>query len=162
MKIYLKSGEVKDVSFSDKDFIQEVVKSFGFDNVDVPRTFEYYKKNYNDKSKFLMVVDDDPMITTSLEGYATIAKCVCVKAEDTEDAYALWKKYPSLDVVITDLNMPGMSGIEFSKIIKDLDDSIKVILLTGDEEAIQLEDSLDLLLKKPIPFSQFLTSVIGL
>ncbi len=78
----------------------------------------------------VMLVDDDPYIrdsagqTLELEGYELVAHA------NAETAFAaLSPGWPG--VVVTDINMPGMTGIELLQKIKDLDADIPVIIITG-------------------------------
>lgn len=62
------------------------------------------------------------------------------------------------DLVITDLGMPGMSGIELTKEIKKISESTPVILITGwdvheREEEIK-KDGVDVIIKKPFHLDQ--------
>lgn len=59
-------------------------------------------------------------------------------------------------LILSDINMPGMSGLEFLKIIKDNYAHIKVFMITayGDEENYRLamEYGADDYLHKPVEF----------
>jgi putative two-component system response regulator len=78
----------------------------------------------------LLVVDDEPNIRAVLtrtlvpEGYA-VADAACA-----EDALELLQER-SFDLVLSDLCMPGMSGIDLLGKAKQIDPSIGFIILTG-------------------------------
>lgn len=67
------------------------------------------------------------------------------------------------DLVISDIMMPKMDGIEMSKKIKELDEDAKIILITADNEELfyQKAKTLDILdyMKKPIDFKQLLKTI---
>ncbi len=67
------------------------------------------------------------------------------------------------DLVISDIMMPKMDGIEMSKKIKELDKDAKIILITADNEELfyQKAKTLDILdyMKKPIDFKQLLKTI---
>ena len=46
------------------------------------------------------------------------------------------------DVVLLDIKMPGMSGVEVLKAIKQLDDSIAVIMVTANEQVALAAEAL--------------------
>ncbi len=46
------------------------------------------------------------------------------------------------DVVLLDVKMPGMSGVEVLKAIKQLDDSIAVIMVTANEQVALAAEAL--------------------
>lgn len=87
-------------------------------------------KLYDDE-KTLLLVDDE-------EGFrATIAKrlgkrgFVLIQASSGEECLEILSKEP-MDVVVLDVKMPGMNGIETLKAIKQTYKKTQVILLTGN------------------------------
>ncbi len=78
----------------------------------------------------LLVVDDEASIrkllhsVLSREGYDTVV------AEDVISAKALMEK-GDFDVVISDISLPGMSGVELLQVIRQKFPRVQVILLTG-------------------------------
>jgi len=68
-------------------------------------------------------------------------------ADNGEKAYELYKsKKP--DIIISDINMPVMNGIEFIKKVRQRDHSTRVIMLTAHSELPYLLDSTELKLTK--------------
>ena len=89
------------------------------------------------KGKILVVDDEIEFATTlaerlSIRGYETTA-CFC-----TEDALALIHAKDFPDVVLLDLKMPRMDGMETLKEIKNYNPAIEVIMLTGHGAGIPL------------------------
>ena len=84
-------------------------------------------------SKTILSVDDSAsirdMVAFALEpkGYAV------VKAEDGKDGLVKMAQH-DIDLVITDLNMPNMNGLEMTRAIREDDryDGIPVVLLTTE------------------------------
>ena len=76
------------------------------------------------------IVDDDDAARKSLEFLLKSAKLM-VKAH--ESAVAFLAALPNLNpgCVITDVRMPGMSGIELLKRLKSMPNAIPVIVITG-------------------------------
>ncbi|NIR44691.1 MAG: response regulator [Gemmatimonadetes bacterium] len=78
----------------------------------------------------VLVVDDEPAITVALakklrrEGYE------CTTASSGEEALRRLAT-DELDLVVTDVRMPGMSGIELLQEIKRRDSEIQVIMMTA-------------------------------
>ena len=78
----------------------------------------------------LLLIDDEPDILRVLsmslkaDGYDVISA-----ANGTEGIAAFEKETP--DIVITDIKMPGMDGIEVLKNIKELNADTEVIIITG-------------------------------
>ncbi len=82
----------------------------------------------------ILVVDDDPSVLAALkellqDDYSPIA--VTSGAEALEKV----KKHPSLDLVLLDITMPDMNGIEALRRIKDLDSQLDVIMVSANNTA---------------------------
>ncbi len=69
----------------------------------------------------------------------------------------------SLELVITDLKMPGMNGLELARHVRTLAPNAKVLLTTGSVnlpgEADLREHGVDLLLPKPYCYQELLNAV---
>ncbi len=110
----------------------------------------------------VLVVDDEPAITVAFakklrrEGYD------CVTAGSAEEALRRMEAYkPAL--VISDVRMPGMSGLDLLKEIKRRDAGIKVILITAytdvDFVVEALRHDADDYLLKPFNLRELASSV---
>ncbi|MEE9524379.1 MAG: response regulator [Thermodesulfovibrionales bacterium] len=67
------------------------------------------------------------------------------------------------DVVITDLSMPGLSGIEVANSLKKIDPSVPIILLSGwavhEDETRLKSEGIDYILSKPCPLEKLQEAV---
>ena len=84
-------------------------------------------------SRRLLVVDDDASIRETLAHHLGRAGCEVATAESAERALA---GFAELDpaVVITDVRMPGMSGIELVERLRELVPDVNVIVITAYED----------------------------
>ncbi len=78
----------------------------------------------------ILVVDDDQGMREFLEIMLTQEGYGVTAADDAEKALALFRK-EAFDLVITDLKMPKIDGIDFLREIKDLSPETLVILITA-------------------------------
>jgi two-component system response regulator AtoC len=78
----------------------------------------------------VLVVDDDPAVGKVLSAQLAQAQIACRHVPDAPAALALLREQP-VDVVITDLRMPGPSGMELLAEIGERWPDIPVILLTA-------------------------------
>jgi two-component system response regulator AtoC len=85
------------------------------------------EKNKNFK---ILIVDDEPLIRDSLFEIMKIDGYKVQTAQNGEDALELLKK-SSVDIVVTDLKLPKMSGVELLEGVKKLRPETEVILITG-------------------------------
>jgi putative two-component system response regulator len=81
------------------------------------------------ESFLIMVVDDEDLIRDMILQGVKQAGYRCITARDGDEALSLMEKNP-VDIVITDINMPGMNGIELTGKIKENFDS-DIIIMTG-------------------------------
>jgi len=70
--------------------------------------------------KTIMLVDDSATILLSISNILTKAGYAAEKAANAEEALKKLRSGVKLDLLITDLNMPGMNGIELIKEVRKL------------------------------------------
>src|SRR6058998_147332 len=78
----------------------------------------------------ILVVDDDPIFRNRLCRAFRDRGCETYEADTAEDTRRLAASV-SPDLVLLDLKMPGLNGIDLIQNIKKLDTTIAVIILTG-------------------------------
>ena len=80
---------------------------------------------------FIMLVDDEvPFVETMTKRLAT-RNIETIVAFSGEEGLEKLKTNQNLDVIILDIKMPGIDGMETLKKIKEVSPLIEVILLTG-------------------------------
>ena len=109
----------------------------------------------------ILVVDDDAFILKTLTRIlqkAGVTKLICSDVA-TEALKHLSSRLKPVDVLISDLNMPELDGIELIRYIGELPNKISLILISGEDkriletaESIAKERQIDVLgsLQKPI------------
>ncbi len=90
----------------------------------------------------LLVVDDDEHVRRALRRVLRRAKCRVVDAPDAEAALAVLSGEP-VQVVVSDYRMPGMSGVEFLRAVKDRWPRIQRVLLTGQADSTAIEEAVN-------------------
>lgn len=80
------------------------------------------------------MVDDEPSVTLTLSTKLQRAGYDCLTASSAEEALAQLARRV-FDLVVTDVRMPGISGIDLLKQIKDRDAEMQVIVMTAYADA---------------------------
>src|SRR5437868_3329366 len=78
----------------------------------------------------VLVVDDDPVVGRSFDRVLTPKGYAVITAENGEDA--LNKLHAeAYDLVVTDIRMPGMSGLEVAERVRAAQPWTPVVIITG-------------------------------
>jgi two-component system sensor histidine kinase/response regulator len=110
--------------------------------------------------KTILIVDDEATVRDlcirALKGYHLL------QAGSGEAALAIFDK-GGIDVILTDVMMPGMDGIELLKRIKEKDPTVVVIVMTGlaEKDVIlnALKEDADDFISKPLNLLQLKTAI---
>ncbi len=116
----------------------------------------------------IVVVDDEIRIVEGLKKIISNMRIGCdvvATFTDSEEAYRYMKERKNkIDLLITDINMPGLSGLELIEKIREDHPSLPCIILTGCEEFDYARKAVSLgvlrYLLKPVDIEE-LTQVIS-
>jgi two-component system NtrC family sensor kinase len=90
----------------------------------------------------LLVVDDDDNVRRALKRVLRRARCRVIDAPDARSALALLESEP-VQVVVSDYRMPGLSGVEFLRIVKERWPRVQRVLLTGQADSSAIEEAVN-------------------
>jgi two-component system nitrate/nitrite response regulator NarL len=79
----------------------------------------------------ILIVDDHEVVRDGLKNILLSLKDVAIAGEaaNGEDSITMYESLKP-DLVIMDISMPGMNGIEATRIIKENDPNAKILILT--------------------------------
>jgi CheY-like chemotaxis protein len=80
--------------------------------------------------RVLLVDDNDDVRETSADMLEELGYCVTQAANGFE-ALDMLEQHPDLEVMVTDVRMPGMSGFELSDLAGERYRSLKIIFISG-------------------------------
>ncbi len=89
----------------------------------------------------ILIVEDHPAVRKSLRDWLSVMlpDCKFVEAQSGEEAVAL-ADAQALDIVLMDIGLPGMNGIEATRRIKAIAPKTSVVMLSiYEEEAFQTD-----------------------
>lgn len=84
--------------------------------------------------RVVLVVDDEPLILDVTASMLEDLGCEVVTAASGNDALQKLSLDRRIEILITDLNMPGMGGYELAERAKRMRERLKVIVLSGREK----------------------------
>jgi two-component system, OmpR family, KDP operon response regulator KdpE len=109
----------------------------------------------------ILVVDDEPQITRVLRTSLQSNGHEVTVAQDGSDGLAKFLKVQP-DLVITDLAMPGMDGIELTRAIRELSQIPIIVLSVRNQDAAKvaaLDEGADDYITKPFSIQELLARV---
>jgi len=105
----------------------------------------------------ILYVEDDDGIRNQLVKFLEYFSTKLITAKDGQEGLELYKKYLP-DIVISDIKMPKMNGIEMVKLIKNINPKQYIIFTTAHSESNYFLDALDMqvyaYILKPINLDQ--------
>jgi CheY-like chemotaxis protein len=117
--------------------------------------------------KRILVVDDEPAVADTIRMVLAISGHTVEIAEDAETALERLER-ERYDLVVTDLSLPRMDGLELARLVKERFPGHPVILVTAYAESLRGDrdrlSKIDFLMGKPFALEQVqsaLTKIFG-
>ena len=92
---------------------------------------------------YLLLIDDDQMVLDILNEVLHSAKISIITAHNGEEALSKFKEYQQkIKLILLDLFLPDINGIEIYKKIMEISSKIKVIFMSGfpDRDILKLKN----------------------
>ena len=120
---------------------------------------------YSDHTQSILIVDDDKMILDLLsEIFTKMYDLEVFEADNGLDGWDVFEK-ERIDIVLTDICMPGIDGIELSKRIRNQSPDTKIAVMTGGDADIAKEllndGTVNFLFLKPFSVTSVCKSLIS-
>ncbi len=111
----------------------------------------------------VLVVDDDPLAAEMTAAVLEDAGFEAVQAESGTAALEVLSTDPSLELVVSDMNMPGISGLQCFQALRARGDERPFVLLSGDDpQALRAsEPGLDACVRKDFDLESTLGQAIA-
>ena len=87
----------------------------------------------------ILVVEDEVCIRSFIKEYLELEGFLCFEAKNGKEAKKLILNGLSFDAIISDNNMPGMTGVELNIFLQSINDKTPFILCSADESLIEPE-----------------------
>jgi two-component system KDP operon response regulator KdpE len=110
----------------------------------------------------LLIVDDEPALRKALRTSLVATGFTIAEARDGEEAINTLRRTPA-DLVLLDINMPGMTGIEACRRIRSSNEQIGIVMVTvreSEEDKVEaLEAGADDFVTKPYRLRELVARV---
>jgi CheY-like chemotaxis protein len=106
----------------------------------------------------VLVVDDDEAAIEVVSSFLTACAARVLRARNAWDGLAYIESEPKLDVVVTDLSMPKMDGVQFTQKIRERR-AVPVIALTAFHQTYVSTENFDAFLEKGVNLDKLSTVI---
>lgn len=113
------------------------------------------------KTLSVLYVEDDLLLKETLGRVLKRRFATVYEAKDGIEGFKIYKAHKDeIDIVITDVEMTGMSGLELIDKILEINEFQQIIITTGYNDKYHMSDKVCMNVKKPIHVDQLLESVL--
>jgi len=113
----------------------------------------------------ILVVDDEPEVRSAVADMLGTAGYTAFQASGGKEALAWLDAGQSVDLLLTDLGMPGMTGTDLARTVRDRWPHLRLGLMTGWDEAEspvgEASSVVDFVIPKPFKISALLEAYAG-
>ncbi len=104
-------------------------------------------------AKTILIVDDNPNMSSLLVEMLEVFQYEALRAADGHDALKQLEENKNVSMVITDMRMPKMTGLELLQAVKERKPNIPVVLISGysieEDDSNTVQSKADGFLNKP-------------
>jgi len=117
--------------------------------------------NYKEvlKTKTILIAEDDESVLETISSILKLLTARVLLAKNGHEALSLYEQHKP-DIIISDINMPIVNGLEFIKKIREMDNKIPVVVITAHTDTNYLLEAVKLMLTdyviKPIELEELL------
>jgi CheY-like chemotaxis protein len=90
----------------------------------------------------VLLVEDDDMVRAVTRSMLTVKGCRVLEARDGRDALRVWQESgASVQLLVTDVVMPGLNGRELAEHLQLLRPDLKVLFVSGQTDGLFLDQN---------------------
>jgi DNA-binding response OmpR family regulator len=101
------------------------------------------------KNFVILYVEDDEMVRKNAVEYLSRISKKVLEAKDGKEAVKIWKNEKP-DIIITDISMPKLNGLDMASYIRSQDKKVQIIVATAHSDTDYLMQAVELQLVKYI------------
>jgi response regulator RpfG family c-di-GMP phosphodiesterase len=112
------------------------------ENADSSRISQFTRGADDQRMRRVLVVDDEDSIRRALATFLGTSGYDVTTASSGDEALAAMKAGPKFSLVLCDIRMPGMSGVQLLPRVLEIDPDVAVVMLTAVDDAATATDVL--------------------
>ncbi|MBF0519392.1 MAG: response regulator [Nitrospirae bacterium] len=113
------------------------------------------------KTLTVLYVEDDLLLKETLGRVLKRRFATVYEAKDGNEGFEIYRAHKDdIDIVITDVEMTGMSGLALIDKILEINEFQQIIITTGYNDKHHMSDKVCQNIKKPIHIDQLLESIL--
>lgn len=89
------------------------------------------RKQHIAKKTIILVVDDDPVILELVQDVLAPLGYQVIQAANGHQAILMGKKEAAVDILMTDIMMPGMTGLDLVSSFMKIHPQVKILYMSG-------------------------------
>jgi signal transduction histidine kinase len=109
----------------------------------------------------VLIAEDDPSIRQLVHTILSRSGYQTVIAADGAEALERWREFPGVRLVVTDVDMPNMSGAKLARTVRQLRPEVRILTMSGIESdygtTARLNEVADAFLLKPFTAERLLS-----
>lgn len=97
----------------------------------------------HDLKSLILVAEDNDISFRLLDFVLKASNYKVIRALNGKEAVDIFTKTPGINLVLTDLSMPEMDGIEATRHIREMDKDIPIVVQTGFSESAEINKAIE-------------------
>ena len=122
--------------------------------------------NGPDIARTILIAEDNDDLRELMEVFLTMSGFYVVACADAYQAIQAFRVNPAIVLLLTDMEMPGMSGLELARELTAIRPSLPVLFVSGCDLTADMEEEMQerswIFLGKPYRFPQVLAALEAL
>jgi len=82
-------------------------------------------------SETILVVDDNDLVRHLVRTFVELAGYTAIEASTPEEAIAVAREHGSVNILLTDVHLTEISGVDVGRVLKQLFPSLRVLYMSG-------------------------------
>jgi CheY-like chemotaxis protein len=82
-------------------------------------------------SETILLVEDNDLVRHLVRTFVELAGYTAIEASTPEEAIAIARKHGSVDILLTDVHLTEVSGVDVGRVLKQLFPSLRVLYMSG-------------------------------